>query len=593
MAEDTMLQDAIEAIRRGDKAKAKELLTRLLTADQKNATYWVWMSAAVETKKERIYALRTALNIDAENAAAQRGLVLMGAIPPDETIQPFPLDHPRLWEEELSKPASELADKPKGLKGLLHSPMARLAALLVIGAGVIGFGAFSLIQQLNRPRFVRNTNTPGPSPTFTQTPTALNAKAQGTPTYAGPTPLSALLDVPYTPTPLYVDTPRSIEARDYNSAALSAYRKGDWESVIVSMEQIAGIEPDKADPYYYIGEAHRFMGENAEAFDAYNRALEIDPDFGPANLGRARVLPFINSRVSILDDLNKAIKKSPDFAEAYIERARYYMSRNNYEDALADLETAAEVAPNSADVYINLSRAYFEQDDQKAALEAAQKAYELDVTALDLYLLLGEIYIANDQAADAVNVLETYIVYDDENVEALTLLGQAEYAAGNYETAISIMDDVLAINRKTGAAYLYRGLSYLVQKDGENAKSDLETARAYLPKSFEASLGLAQADALLEHYGDCYLQVERTRPLVDTDYRQALIYYWRATCHEGREDIRAATADWEALLEMPFSAESSFLRAEAREHLAAIYTPTPTRTVTPTPTPSPTKTPKE
>lgn len=67
MAEDTMLTSAIEAIRQGEKAKAKDLLTRLIKADQRNANYWVWMSAAVETKKERIYALKTAFRADRSN----------------------------------------------------------------------------------------------------------------------------------------------------------------------------------------------------------------------------------------------------------------------------------------------------------------------------------------------------------------------------------------------------------------------------------------------------------------------------------------------------------------------------------------------
>jgi Tfp pilus assembly protein PilF len=72
MAENTMLSDAIEAIRRGEHAKAKELLTRLIKADQHDPIYWVWMSAAVQSRKERLYALKTALRLDPENAAAKR-----------------------------------------------------------------------------------------------------------------------------------------------------------------------------------------------------------------------------------------------------------------------------------------------------------------------------------------------------------------------------------------------------------------------------------------------------------------------------------------------------------------------------------------
>src|SRR5512146_774276 len=96
---DIMLQDAIEALRRGERARAKEILTRLIKANQQEATYWVWMSAAVGTTKERIYCLQTALKLDPENGAAARGLRLFGALPRDEKIPPFPLNRGRAWEE--------------------------------------------------------------------------------------------------------------------------------------------------------------------------------------------------------------------------------------------------------------------------------------------------------------------------------------------------------------------------------------------------------------------------------------------------------------------------------------------------------------
>src|SRR5512143_890541 len=100
-AVDTLFEDAVDALRLGDRAHGKAILTSLLKADQNNANYWIWMSAAVDTPKERIYCLETALKLDPDNTIAKRGLVLLGGLPPDENIQPFPLNHPRAWEDDL------------------------------------------------------------------------------------------------------------------------------------------------------------------------------------------------------------------------------------------------------------------------------------------------------------------------------------------------------------------------------------------------------------------------------------------------------------------------------------------------------------
>ncbi|MBT3338985.1 MAG: tetratricopeptide repeat protein [Anaerolineae bacterium] len=586
MAEDTMLTEAIEAIRQGKKAQAKDLLTRLIRADQHNATYWVWMSAAVETQKERLYALQTALRADPENAAAKRGLVLLGAMQLEEGVQPFPMDRPRLWEDELIE---EEEEKATGIKGFVGNPIVRLGGIVIGIVGIIGFAIFGLVTR--NVKVARPTITPGPSPTYTLTPTALNAKPEATPVFIGPTPLWALLDATYTPTPLYVQTPRSVQASDYGHAVRSAYEDEDWEALITSMEQIAILEPESADPHYYIGEAYRFMGENTKAFNAYEAALDIDKNFGPAYLGRARVLRYINANARRLPDLDKAIENDPYFAESYLERAIYWYEDGEYENALEDLEIAEQLAPNSAQVFLTYARTYLAQEMLEDALSAAEKALEIDRTNLETYLLLGQLYEANDQLSKAVEVLELYTIYEEEDTEALSVLGGAYYEAEEYDKAIEILDTVLDLDRHAGKAYYYRGLSYLALEDGENAINDLEQTLRYLKDSFNASISLAQAHILVEHYGDCYLQVERTRPLAETEYEEALIYYWRATCHEGREDISAAIADWENLIEMPFSAEIGYLRAEARQHLGGLYTPTPTNTVGPTSTPTMTLTP--
>src|SRR4029078_1229057 len=128
---DAVFQEAVEALRVGNNSPGRELLTGLLKTDQNNATYWVWMSATVDTAKERIYCLQTAFKLDPQNAAAKRGLILHGALPADETIQPFPANGPRAWEEKLL-----LAhEKPrlKGWEAVRARPGTRLGGFVALG----------------------------------------------------------------------------------------------------------------------------------------------------------------------------------------------------------------------------------------------------------------------------------------------------------------------------------------------------------------------------------------------------------------------------------------------------------------------------
>ncbi len=211
MSEDVMFNQALEALQQGQRGRARDLLTRLLRADQGNPRYWLWLSATVDTRREQIYCLQTALRLDPSNRAARQGLVLLGALPAQD-VTPAPL-HRREWRVPLFE-----VHQPNAWERTWANPWTRLAALvlaiaLLCTATVVGFYVQSARQ---RPVVVRiPTNTPGPTPTFTFTPTAINETPRPTvtlpPTPSGPLPLWMLLEATYTPTPRYVNTPHPPE----------------------------------------------------------------------------------------------------------------------------------------------------------------------------------------------------------------------------------------------------------------------------------------------------------------------------------------------------------------------------------------------
>ncbi len=85
-----MLHEAIEAIRRRQPARARDILTRLLRSDPNNPVYWIWMSSVVDAVTEQAYCLKTAQKLDPNNQTAARGLCLIGEGSTYENVQPIP-----------------------------------------------------------------------------------------------------------------------------------------------------------------------------------------------------------------------------------------------------------------------------------------------------------------------------------------------------------------------------------------------------------------------------------------------------------------------------------------------------------------------
>ena len=198
MADDVIFQEAMDALRDGNKARARELLTGLIKEDQNNVEYWIWLSAAMETAKERMYCLQTAFKLDPENAAAKRGLILLGAISADETIQPFSMNRPRVWEEKLL--LAHEKPKLKGWAAVKASPVFRLGLVILLIGGHCRRYRIRVSSSLPEPQHRQTDLYPGTGADLSQSPSPPSARRPadtGRVARRGATPD---LEVPYTPT---------------------------------------------------------------------------------------------------------------------------------------------------------------------------------------------------------------------------------------------------------------------------------------------------------------------------------------------------------------------------------------------------------
>lgn len=583
MADDKMLQEAIEAVAKGQSERARDLLTRLLRANQSNPRYWLWMSSVVDTTKERVYCLQKVLHLDPDNRAAHLGLVLGGISPPDEGFQPLPVT-PRNWKETYKAKSLE-----SGPKKLVRRFAYLSAFILVFGLISIGFlaprmrtfGYFGGVELTVTPIFetVEATATLLP----TNTPRAVTP----TPTFIGPTPLWMLLEATYTPTPIYVNTPHPVT--EAYKAGIRAFAEGNYEEMLMFMEQAAQAEPESADIYYYIGEANLLLDQPDEALYAFDKSIETNVNFAPAYFGRANAMQALDPEFDIEADLTQAIVVDPALVSAHLELIAHYLSLGNYELALNSLEIAGDLAPESPLIYAYRSQALLQSGEFEPALEAAQQAYELDQTILGVYETLGNLYLRSGNFVQASHFLEIYLRYETEDSSAWAAYGRALFESdGQFDQTMAAFDRALALDENSFTALLYRGLSYLEAGHGQLAVNDLFLARNFDRESFVASLGLARALSQAERFDDAISQFKGSEQLAATEPQLAEVYYWRASTYRLIEDRVSALQDFQALLELTSDAIPETWVKEAQRYIIEL-TPTPTMTPTvPTATLTPT-----
>lgn len=571
-----MLKEAIQAVHQGQRARARDLLTRLLRADQSNPEYWLWMSSLVDSFKEQVFCLQNVLKLDPGNSTARQGLVLLGAIPADPQVKPVP-PVPRQWVIQLQEiPRKSLFQVP-----VLRTPAYSALALLVLGAMLLG--AFMINGKRNSNLAYIPTRTAGPSPTYTATPTVSNYTPHApthTPRSTGVPPLWSFLEATYTPTPVYISTLHPIN--EAYRVGLLALSRNNLEFAMENLNQAIKIEPHSPDILYTLGEVYRAQGETIKALSAFESALEIDGQFAPAYLGRARLLRQLDPKAGVQDDLELAVELDPHFGEAQLELAAYLLEKGDTAGALVPLAAAAEIWPASPLVHLHKARAHLLLEENQQALEEARLCHQLDLTLLPAYRMLGEAALLNGEFEEAFTALDTYIHYQETDADAWAIYGEALYATSQFSQTIQALETAIKLDPDLPGAYHTRGLAYVELGQGQKGVNDIYRAIKLKPNVFLYQLDFARALYAAGRQEDALGTMYQAERLAADDEELAQVYYWRAVMLEAQEESYLAQKDWHRLLALDDAGIPPDWLEAAAAHSRATATPTPTRTPVPT-----------
>ncbi|MHC4862134.1 MAG: DNA-directed RNA polymerase subunit alpha C-terminal domain-containing protein, partial [Planctomycetota bacterium] len=116
-----------------------------------------------------------------------------------------------------------------------------------------------------------------------------------------------------------------------------------------------------ADGQFLAGFVHEIFGEYDEAYEAYEQAIEMDPDHGKARFRLAYALDLDGSEDEAVELYEQLRRRQPTFTNALINLGVLYEDRGEYTKAM-------EVYKEDLDAYPNHSRARKFLADARASL---------------------------------------------------------------------------------------------------------------------------------------------------------------------------------------------------------------------------------
>ena len=500
-----MFSEAVQALKAGQRQRAKDLFTRLIRADQSNPDYWLWMSAAVDTEKEQIFCLQNVLKRDPTSIPARRGLVMLGALSPaDAALPPAEIiGAARAALPGLGSSGGGLIGRPRDRQWLVVSGVGAVVLVVLIFACAAVF-----VPRVFRPQSVvaAATSTAPASvtaPVATATVAATASTGCQLPAEADPaTPLAAYLCLTQTPTPVPFATLNS-QSEDYKNVK-TAYANGDWPKIIARAASLLA-DPNlsqDARVYFYIAEAYRRTGNLAEALKDYRTATQKDASFAPAFWGKARVEIEQNKRNDALADFDLAAAADTAFLPTYLDRAIYRTITGDAAGALNDLDLAWSVAPTNPLVMASFASAQVDAGNLSRAQSLIDSALQTDPGLAEAYFARGRLHYARGEFGSAdtdISLAYRYLLERDvplpSQFRALVLYqaGVVRAGAGDDQGAASLFTQGLALDGSRYTLYLARGEANLRLASYDAARADITTAINQLQRSDPKNSDLARA----------------------------------------------------------------------------------------------------
>jgi tetratricopeptide (TPR) repeat protein/serine/threonine protein kinase len=282
-------------------------------------------------------------------------------------------------------------------------------------------------------------------------------------------------------------------------------------------QRAASTRPTLALDHYLQGQAAFDARQQAEAIQAFEAALDLEPThywsmmrlgYCLCDLGQGR-----EDFAGAVRVFTGCILKRPDHAHAYFCRGNAYRNLGRYEAAVLDYSRALELSPNKATAWNNRAAAYKDLGKPEKALADYTRAVDLDPKHAIAWHGRGLVH---------------------------SRLGQPEKALADFSRAIEL-------NPKDAVARYNRGDLLLERGEPEKALADFNTAIELRPRY---ALAWGNRGSAYLRLGQPFKALPNCTRAIELDEKNVIFWLNRGTAHLRLRQRDQAIADYSRAIEL-------------------------------------------
>ncbi len=283
-------------------------------------------------------------------------------------------------------------------------------------------------------------------------------------------------------------------------------------SAVATFQTLTSIVPKSAQAYYLLGQAQVGRGEQNHAGASFHKALKLNPDYLPAQVGLTR-LELAMKEIPKAHELAIRIQQQhPKLALGYELNGDIYAAEKEYGAAAKSYGSAYD-RQASRELAIKRYQMLKQKGEQGSALQSLRQWVAKSPHDTKMYLLLGTASLQAGQTQEAIKSYDTVLASDAHNVTALNNLAWL-YRDSDRSKALDYAERAYKLVPERPE--VMDTLGWLLIKNGDNqrALTILQSAVSIAPTMPEIRYHMAVALNAVGRKSEALLELDR---LVKTD----------------------------------------------------------------------------
>ena len=147
-------------------------------------------------------------------------------------------------------------------------------------------------------------------------------------------------------------------SREWFEKADKLSREWDWPELATVAQQWSVAEPQRNEPWLFLGSAYARLGKNAEAIAALDPVLKRDPTHVVARTLLADVYLQDGQHQNAVVILRDLLRADPNNSTMWNNLGNALIAMNQYDESVTALETAVRIDPKNRQAWANLGTVY-------------------------------------------------------------------------------------------------------------------------------------------------------------------------------------------------------------------------------------------